>query len=66
MMFALDALQRRLQSFNQFSARRMLDDGESVVADPVGMGLNLGVLSMLRSRNPYRRVFVARTGAHFA
>ena len=43
MMFALDALQRRFQSFNQFSAHRIFDDGESVVAYPVGMGLNLGV-----------------------
>ena len=48
MMLALDALQRRLQSFNQFGARRMFDDGEPVVAYPVGVGLNLSVLQHLR------------------
>jgi hypothetical protein len=43
MMFALDAFQRLLQAFDQFTARRLLDDGKTVVADPVGMGLNLDV-----------------------
>ena len=44
MMLALDALQRRLsilRPVRELAAR--FDDGESVVADPVGMGLNLGV-----------------------
>ena len=43
MMLALDALQRRYQAFDQFGVRRSFDDGESVAADPVGMGLNLRV-----------------------
>jgi hypothetical protein len=43
MMFALDALQRLLQAFDQFTARRLLDDGEALVADPIGMGLDLDV-----------------------
>jgi hypothetical protein len=43
MMLALDALQRRYQPFDQFGARRSFDDGESVAADTVRMGLNLRV-----------------------
>ena len=43
MMLALDALQRRFKPSTSSGARRSFDDGESVVADPVGMGLNLRV-----------------------
>lgn len=42
-MLTLDALQRPLEAFNQFGARCILDDGEAVVANPIGMGLNLDV-----------------------
>ena len=41
-VIALGALQRLLQPFDQFSARRKLDDGEAIVADLVGMRLNFG------------------------
>jgi hypothetical protein len=40
MMLALDALQRRYQAFDQFGVHRRFDDGETVAADPVRMGLN--------------------------
>jgi hypothetical protein len=43
MMFALDALQRRFQSFDQLGADSLFDDGEAVVANPVRMRLNLRV-----------------------
>ena len=40
-VLALDAQQRLLQSLDQFGRGRALDHGVSVVADPLGMGLNL-------------------------
>jgi hypothetical protein len=43
-VLTLDAQQCLLQSFDQFGRSRALDHGISVVADPLGMGLNLGVI----------------------
>ena len=45
-MLALDAVQRLLQPFDQFGRGRTLDHGISIVADPVGVRLNLGFISI--------------------
>ena len=69
MVFALDAFQRRFQSFNQFSARRIFDDGEPVVAYPVGVGLNLSVVEHFVLPKLYPtlfRVFGANDSAPFS
>ena len=43
-VLALDAEQCLLQSFDQFGRSCALDHGISIVADPLGVGLNLAII----------------------